>query len=504
MHAVVRLFAAIVLVWGAFLAAVTRASDARLPSDRAAFLNPRRVWEIRLRIPKAQWDAMQPTSGPGSAFTPGPRPPGGMPLMGLEFPWAQAEVRVEGVVFTNVGVRFKGNSSYNLTRNALKRPFKLDFDRHVPGRTLAGLEEVFLNNNANDPTQARETLAYAAFRAAGIPAPLTGYARVELDFADGSEPTLLGLYTLVEPVEGDFLKTHFNSGKGLLLKPERMRGLEYLGDDWSRYTNRFEPKSKVRDADTRRFISTLRSLTQDDDAAFASAVTNHLDLDAFLRFVALNAWLANYDSFLGNGHNYYLYQHPGDGRLHFIPWDLNEAFGRHPGAGDGRSQAAFSILEPHVPPNAFLDRILARPEGAGRYRRQVEALHRDVCATNRLLAEFAAVSEMLKPHLAAEPPLRFGGPPRPGGPDGPGPRFGPGPGGPGLRDAMPLPEWILERHRSVAAELDGTRTAPRASMRRMGPGSPGGPGGPGRPRRPEGERFRPQPDGDQRPPAPER
>ena len=117
-------------------------------------------------------------------------PPGG-----FEFPWVLGKVTVGGVVFTNVGVRFKGNSSFNGSRGSLKRPFKLDFDRHVPGRTLAGLEELFLNNNANDPSQLRESLAYSAFAKAGVPAPRTTGLRVWLRRGETQPRQYLGLYT---------------------------------------------------------------------------------------------------------------------------------------------------------------------------------------------------------------------------------------------------------------------------------------------------------------------
>lgn len=295
-------------------------------------------------------------------------PPGG-----FEFPWVLGKVTVGGVEFTNVGVRFKGNSSFNGSRGSLKRPFKLDFDRHVPGRTLAGLEELFLNNNANDPSQLRESLAYSAFAKAGVPAPRTTGLRVWLRRGDSEPRQYLGLYTGAEPVEGDFLKRHFGSKRGLLTKPERVRGLEYLGDRWSAYTSRYETRSTVRTADARRFMRLLRDLNESTDPTFIEIMKREVDLDGLLRFVAVNAWLANYDSFLGNGHNYYLFM-PSEGPLHFIAWDLNEAFGRHPMAGSAHEQASFSILHPAVAPNAFLERFLNQPEWRDRYQTLVRSL----------------------------------------------------------------------------------------------------------------------------------
>ena len=36
--------------------------------------------------------------------------------MDLEFPWARADLEFGGATLTNVGVRFKGNSSFNAAR----------------------------------------------------------------------------------------------------------------------------------------------------------------------------------------------------------------------------------------------------------------------------------------------------------------------------------------------------------------------------------------------------
>lgn len=402
-----------------------------------------------------------------------------MPPGGFEFPWVTGKVTVDGVVFTNVGVRFKGNSSFNGSRGSLKRPFKLDFDRHVPGRTLSGLEELFLNNNANDPSQLRESLAYAAFGKAGVPAPRTTGLRVWLRRGDSEPRRYLGLYTGVEPVEGDFLKHHFGSKRGLLTKPEHVRGLESFGDDWAAHASRYEPRSTVRASDTRRFVRLLQDLDLSTDAVFVEAVRRGVDLEGLLRFVAVNAWLANYDSFLGNGHNYHLFL-PSEGRLHFIAWDLNEAFGRHPMAGPGLEQAGFSILRPAVAPNAFLERVLNQPEWNAKYRALVEALGsgHGACSIQSLMADLDILRMARREALATEPREGAGSGPGMGGGSGPADRLG-GPPQPGRGprfDSMPLEDWIHERHRLVRAELDGQRTAPAPRLRMGGPGP-----GPARP-----------------------
>ena len=102
------------------------------------------------------------------------------PMMGSEFKKGAATLQFEGQPFGEIRVRFKGHSSYRFARNSLKRSLKLDFNDLEKGRTFFGLTKLNLNNNAMDPSQMREALAYHIFRNGGVPAGRTAFARVFL------------------------------------------------------------------------------------------------------------------------------------------------------------------------------------------------------------------------------------------------------------------------------------------------------------------------------------
>jgi hypothetical protein len=52
------------------------------------------------------------------------------------------------------------------------------------------------------------------------------------------------------------------------------------------------------------------------------------DVDDFLHWLAMNTAMSNWDAYGRMAHNYYLYGDPAeDGRLNWIPWDHNMAFG---------------------------------------------------------------------------------------------------------------------------------------------------------------------------------
>lgn len=459
------------------------------PDGASRFLGLTNLWTIHLTLSRANWSAMEPAEaiGPG--------------VIKREYPWSTCTFECGDHILTNVAVRFKGNSSFNSARGGFKRPFKLDFNRGQKGRAFLGLKELSLNNNFNDATQFREALAYEAFRRAGVPAPRTAFAGVYLTLTGERTNDFLGLYTLVEAVDGDFLNLHFGTKKGLLLKPERLRGLEYLGQDWRAYTNRYDPKREVRPADTQRFITLAKLVAEADDATLNRELPGRLDLNNFLCYVALTAVLANYDSFVGNGHNYYLFQPAGEAKAVFIPWDLNEAFGGHPPAGSRQMQAELSVLRPQGAPNRLIERVLANPDWATAYRREVAAALTNAFEPARVSATAAGLAQITREAVFTESALAKasfqrialgqtevviperqanGRQPvrrvRTGGDLGPFPGMG--------REEMPLADWIALRARNVADELAGTRVGRTPRLQNF-PAGPGGRGGPPRDRPPE-------------------
>ncbi|HTI72580.1 MAG TPA: CotH kinase family protein [Candidatus Limnocylindria bacterium] len=316
--------------------------------------------------------------------------------------WGHCTLEAGGQKWTNVSMRFKGVSSLVRSPNGYKRPFKFDFDRDSKDRRFMGVEELYFNNNVNDATQMREALAYELFRRAGLPAPRTAFARVYLTIPGRMENRLLGLYTLVEVVEGDFLKRAFGSKKGLLLKPESMQGLEYMGDNWNSYVDRYHPKHDPTPEEAKRFMEFVKLIRQASPDQFSARLGDYLETEQFAKFVALNAILANVDSFLGNGHNYFLYNNPTSHRATFIPWDLNESFGMHPVSGASGDQMMSSVLRPNADPNLLVERFIKDPVFGPMYRAQCAALLTNIFVPSKLAKDIDRIAAVTKPVVFEE------------------------------------------------------------------------------------------------------
>ena len=157
----------------------------------------------------------------------------------------------EGRTYKGVGLRYSGNASYMASAGGLKRSFLVDLERSN-SQDFHGLHAIGLQSGALDPAKAREVLAFALFREAGVPAPRTAMAEVTLTVPGSHDRAYLGLYTLVEPVDRAFLKDRFHTDKGLLLSPRGLRGLDFLGDEWEKYKGPYRPLAEPSPDEAKR------------------------------------------------------------------------------------------------------------------------------------------------------------------------------------------------------------------------------------------------------------
>ena len=144
----------------------------------------------------------------GGGNIPGGNPPGGNPPGGnptgnigrddVEFLprsplYIPATLTFEGVAFSNVGMRLKGNSSLlsSWQSGVEKLPFRLNADGledTIPGardQTFFGFPNLNLTNNSQDASFLRAKVVGDLFREAGVAAARTAFVRVFFDRGQG-------------------------------------------------------------------------------------------------------------------------------------------------------------------------------------------------------------------------------------------------------------------------------------------------------------------------------
>lgn len=433
-----------------------------------------------------------PRGGGPAGGGPGGGPPGNMLLgaegkrnglasaMGIEFPSVVADLEFDGAPYPSVSVRYKGNGTFMSSRHTPKRSMKIDLNDHVPGRHLQGATKLNLHTCVTDPSWMNEVLAHKLFRDAGVPAPRTAYARVEVTVPGKYQHQYLGLYSIVENVDNRFAQDRFGTKKGALFKPVTRQLFEDLGEDWAAYRQVYDPKTPVSDAETSRVIAFSQLVSHASEAEFAARLGEFLDLDAFARFMAVTTWLSTMDSILGVGQNFYVYLHPKTGQFCFIPWDLDHAFGQFPMVGTQEQRENLSILKPWDGSILFLDRVFRVPAFKQRYLDTLSAFQRTIFQPERIQAQVDQLQPILRPAIQEESEslvspfdrVTRGQPPQPSSPSGFGPPAGFG------QIVQPIKPFVSARAKSVADQLAGRSDGMQAT--RGGPfGGPGGPGGPG-------------------------
>src|SRR3989338_5124603 len=212
------------------------------------------------------------------------------------------DVVIDGTRYENIGVRYKGFSSYSSDR--YKNPFNIELDYVYADQNHRCVSKIKLSNVIQDPSFIREVLGYEVARKY-MPASRANYANVYVN------DVLIGVYTNVEAVNNSFLFEHFSSEDGAFFKcnPETLdlngensNLNSALGSNVAAYY----PFYKLKSSETEDWNELLQLITMLNDPA--ADVSEILNIDRTLWMHALNYAIINFDSYVGYAQNFYLYR----------------------------------------------------------------------------------------------------------------------------------------------------------------------------------------------------
>lgn len=243
--------------------------------------------------------------------------------------YVPGEIKYNGKQWYRVGIRFKGNSSL-YSANSNKLPFKLKFNEFediypaITGQRFYGFKSLSLKSNFKDESEVHENVAAQLFRDFGLKSSHTSFYKLYVDYGKG--PVYYGLYTLVEEVDDTVIKTQYADDSGNLYKPEDGAASFATGTfntyEFAKKTN----ESALDYSDVQALYDALNSsLRLTDTAAWKANLEKILDVPIFLKWLAANNVMQNWDTYGVMTHNFYLYRNPATGLLEWIPWDNNEA-----------------------------------------------------------------------------------------------------------------------------------------------------------------------------------
>jgi hypothetical protein len=258
--------------------------------------------EISITLAESDWDLLRKQ---GRSM---PHVMAGCPQPSFtEYTQVPAQVRVGDELLAEARVRKKGFlGSLSVYRPSLR----FDVGRGETS-TFHGQKHITLNNNRQDPSNARQCVAYALFEKAGLAAPRCGLAHVTVNGADK------GIYSSVEPIEEAFLQRVFGDDSGNLYE------VTVPADFTPELVELFELKTNESSGD-RSDLDRVVSALGAPDAELMDELREVFDLDEFITFWAMEALIAHVDGLSRNNNNTFLYHDPRDDRFHPILWGADQ------------------------------------------------------------------------------------------------------------------------------------------------------------------------------------
>lgn len=330
-----------------------------------------------------------------------------------------ATLIVDGKTYPNVGVHFRGASSYMMIPAGSKRSLAISMDYADKKQRLYGAKS--LNwLNAHDDAAFMSSMLYSHIARQYIPAPKVNYAKVVINGESW------GVYVNTQQFDKEFLEENYKSSKGTRWKvggsPGGGGGLEYAGDSVENYKRRYEIKSGDNQKSWQALIKLCKTLNETPADKLPDALAPMLDIDGLLWFLALDVALINCDGYWIRASDYCLYLDE-KGKFHVVPHDMNESFRAPQGPGFGGGPMVVRLGTPgEILPGPMQEMLNL----SGDQKKQIGDLQKDVDAklagilTEEQKKQFRELRDRGPAGFAGGPSGRGGrGPGGPGGPGGP-------------------------------------------------------------------------------------
>jgi len=260
----------------------------------------------------------------------------------------------------SVGIRPRGNSSRHRPEGYYGQKhqrdhadwhhchFGIKFTEYTTGERFFGSDRVVLKYFHGDPSYCREIFCYDLFRRFGVwSAPRASYCRLYIHVEGDKEPAYFGVYSMIEGVRkgwregrmkdghlpdktGNIWKAAYNMNGPADLSDFNAGGINKMGvaDDQHQYSYALKTNKDNLSAAKQElvdFMEKMRPLPSGSDE-LKNYLEEHMDVDLFLRYLAVNVAVGMWDDYWVNANNYYFY-FDANHRFYFVPYDYDNTLG---------------------------------------------------------------------------------------------------------------------------------------------------------------------------------
>lgn len=269
----------------------------------------------------------------------------------------------DGEIYTrdSVGLRLRGNTSRRRPEGTTGQPhsrnsaewhqshFGIKFTEYQTGERFFGTDRLILKFFNNDPDYCREIFCYDLFRRFGVwTAPYASYCRLSIHVKGDDKPAYYGVYAMIQGVrkgwlannrkeghipdsDGNLWKASWGSGTCADLSDFYQTGTSKMGiaDNWNNYSYALKSNKNqglgAAQQELYNFMENMRPLPSGSDE-LKTYLEQNMDVDLFLRFLAVNVMVGMWDDYWINGNNYFFY-FDSNHKFYFIPFDYDNTLG---------------------------------------------------------------------------------------------------------------------------------------------------------------------------------
>ncbi|KAF9361299.1 hypothetical protein BGX26_004484 [Mortierella sp. AD094] len=257
---------------------------------------------------------------------------------------------------TNISLQTSGKSSKEFAKQSYKLKFDTDYNQ-----TFFSRPNLKLRSEATEPTYLREKLYIDMLNSVGVPTQQGSYVRLFIN------NEAYGLYLMVDDIKKSFIKQTIYGGDdtvpGSLIQSNApsltvQADLVYKGANSSNYDKDVYVSQNLGNNLATDPLAQLITFMQDLQS-FDSATTPNpldywnarLDLDGFMRNMALEYLMGAFDNYWMAGSNFFIYFNPklGTGKWQWVPTDFDGTFGNGASLDPKGSYKALYNFQPDHP-----------------------------------------------------------------------------------------------------------------------------------------------------------
>ena len=313
------------------------------------------------------------------------------------------DATIDGKILKDVGIRYRGNSSYGFGNK--RNPWHIKLDYINKSQQYQGISSIKLSNALRDPSMVREVVGFEIARKYMI-APRCNYTKLYIN------NKYAGLYVNIESVDKNFIEKN-NAGKDntfFKCSPEvntvsnpGCKNKVYASLIYEPDANCFLPNyTLLSESGWDELIDLTKTLEQDP-----VKISNILDVDQTLWMLAFNNVFVNLSSYSGKiSQNYYIFKN-NFGKFEPVIWDLNLCFGSFKNSGAISKDLDLKQLQELDPllhidntSKPLISKLLSIKEYRLIYLAHIRQLYEDIIISGYLEKRTAEFQKMIrKPYL---------------------------------------------------------------------------------------------------------